>query len=445
MADGGESARWGGSESQWFGSLFFRLHPFLPCRRILEIAPGHGRLTQYLKDVCAQLHVVDVSVNCIAACRRRFAGAAHVSYSVNDGSSLAMVPGTFDLVFSFDSLVHAELEVIAAYLAQMEGLLSRDGVAFLHHSNLGDYIQGSLAQVPRSLLESEGFNTIWRAESVDAATVAALAERHGLAVVSQELVDWGAQGLYDKGLFTDCFTLLTRPGSRWARETRVYRNRRFIAEEAAHLRQLGELYNRSSFPPVAPAGAPGPQGTPGPAASNLSRWDGWYTAVQDIEPYGDSESYRLGAEYLQDCATVEDWGCGKGWFSKYRIEGYVGIDGSSSPFAHAIVDLAEYSSSVDGIFMRHVLEHNYEWRRVLQNALRSFRRKMVLVIYTPWSAAETKEIVFIEQIGVPELSFRKDDLVALFAGLEWQLVELASPATIYGQEHVFLVRRPLAG
>jgi hypothetical protein len=237
----------------------------------------------------------------------------------------------------------------------------------------------------------------------------------------------------------------------------VYHNERYVAEEAAHWRWLGELYSRSSFGPASPTGArqpsssaPGVDPAPPQATAiregenpgtNLGRWDGRHAALERIEPYGDSESYRIGAEYLRDCVTVEDWGCGKGWFSKFRTHGYVGIDGSRSPFASQVADLVEYSSSVDGIFMRHVLEHNYDWKRILHNALRSFRSRMVLVIYTPWSTGETKEIVFIERVGVPEISFNRDDIVVFLAALEWELVELASPATIYGQEHLFLIRR----
>lgn len=245
------SASWGGSETQWYGGLFFRLHPFLPCRRILEIAPGHGRWTQYLKDVCAELHLVDLSPNCIAACQRRFAADSHLAYHVNDGASLAMVGGDFDVVFSFDSLVHAEIGILDAYLAQMDGILARDGICFLHHSNMAEYMQRGFAHIPRPILEREGFNAIWRAESVDAATVAALAVRHGLVVVGQELVNWGTTGLYGASLFTDCFSLFTRRGSRWERETRTLHNETYVSGEASHMRRLGELYNRSSFPSAA--------------------------------------------------------------------------------------------------------------------------------------------------------------------------------------------------
>ncbi len=247
--DNGEkwSALWGGSETQWFGSLYFRLHQFLPCRRILEIAPGHGRWTQYLRNVCETLHVVDLSPNCIEACRRRFAADSNIIYHVNDGRSLAMVPGDFNVIFSFDSLVHVELDVIDGYLAQCAGILARDGVGFLHHSNMAEYMKRGFSHIPRSILEREAFNTIWRAESVDAAAVDALAKRHGLAVIGQELVNWGTKGLYGTSLFTDCFSLFTHQGSRWNREKRLFHNERYLSDEAVHMRRLGELYNHSSL------------------------------------------------------------------------------------------------------------------------------------------------------------------------------------------------------
>lgn len=176
--------------------------------------------------------------------------------------------------------------------------------------------------------------------------------------------------------------------------------------------------------------------------SNVGKWDDWYRSATTPAPFGDSDSYKMGADYLQDCDTVEDWGCGQGWFSRHRPDGCIGVDGSHSPFAARIADLEQYRSSVDGIFMRHVLEHNYQWKSVLGNAIASFTRKFVLVIFTPWSDGETREMRFIERVGVPDLAFRKDDITEMLQGLDWELVELQSPLTIYGQEHLFLVRRP---
>ena len=86
--------------------------------------------------------MVDMAEHCIDACRRRFASDTHISYHVNDGKSLEMVQDdSTDFVFSFDSLVHAEADVIEIYLRQLARKLTPNGVAFIHHSNIGAYQQ----------------------------------------------------------------------------------------------------------------------------------------------------------------------------------------------------------------------------------------------------------------------------------------------------------------
>ena len=78
------SRAWGGVSSQWFGTLLPRLKSFVPASTILEIAPGFGRWTQFLRPLCSKLVLVDVSPKCIAACQRLFAGDEGIQYHVND-------------------------------------------------------------------------------------------------------------------------------------------------------------------------------------------------------------------------------------------------------------------------------------------------------------------------------------------------------------------------
>lgn len=114
------SEEWGSARMQWFGSILPRISSFVPADTILEIAPGHGRWTAFLKDLCRRLTVVDLSAPCIDQCRQRFAHDANIGYFVNDGMSLEMVEdGSIDFIFSFDSLVHAEESVLRAYTAQL--------------------------------------------------------------------------------------------------------------------------------------------------------------------------------------------------------------------------------------------------------------------------------------------------------------------------------------
>ena len=82
---------------------------------------------------------------------------SHSSYFVNDGKSLEMVlDGGVDFIFSFDSLVHAEDAVLKAYVAEFAKKLRPNGAAFLHHSNLGEYIsrievQSRFPKIPKLL------------------------------------------------------------------------------------------------------------------------------------------------------------------------------------------------------------------------------------------------------------------------------------------------------
>src|SRR5262245_49258877 len=76
---------WGGAASQWFGTILPRLKAFVPAPTILEIAPGFGRWTHFLRPLCSGLILVDISAKCIEACKQRFARYSGIEYHVNDG------------------------------------------------------------------------------------------------------------------------------------------------------------------------------------------------------------------------------------------------------------------------------------------------------------------------------------------------------------------------
>jgi hypothetical protein len=51
-----------------------------------------------------------------------------------------MIPDQWiDFAFSFDSLVHVEADFIESYLQQLACKLTKEGVGFIHHYNLGQY------------------------------------------------------------------------------------------------------------------------------------------------------------------------------------------------------------------------------------------------------------------------------------------------------------------
>ena len=226
------SKAWGGPEAEWFNTIFPRIHSFLPADTILEIAPGFGRWTQFLKDHCEHLILVDLSERCIDSCKRRFAQCSHIEYHANDGKSLEFIPDeSIDFVFSFDSLVHAEADVIQAYLTQLATKLKLNGAGFIHHSNLASYVNPETEEFPPGLV-----NKHWRARSVSAKVFEQYCETQNIQCTSQEAINWGVDEL------TDALSIFTRKGSVWSRSNRLLENPDFMSE-ANHICKLAPLYS----------------------------------------------------------------------------------------------------------------------------------------------------------------------------------------------------------
>ena len=120
--------------------------------------------------------------------------------TTNDGKSLAMVPdGSVDFAFSADSLVHAEADALEAYVHELARTLSPDGVAFIHHSNLGAYRRyfSWTTRIPRMsrrkyLLVRAGVvdPDHWRALSMSARSFASFAGRRLQG--TPDIINWAA-------------------------------------------------------------------------------------------------------------------------------------------------------------------------------------------------------------------------------------------------------------
>lgn len=176
------------------------------------------------------------------------------------------------------------------------------------------------------------------------------------------------------------------------------------------------------------------------SGSNVDKWSSWYSGLTEPAPYGDVTSYHAADRFLHDCVTVEDWGTGRGWFKTLRPDS-VGVDGSWSKFCDVHVDLTDYTTSVDGILLRHVLEHNYEWQAILRNAIVSAQHKLYVILFTP-VVDETHAIAFAEDPGVPDISFNIDDITGpmFAAGFSVSCEEVES-RTQYGVETLIGGRR----
>src|SRR5205823_9551426 len=230
------SAPRGSSVAQWNGTILPRIRDSLPTGTILEIAPGFGRWTHYLEDYCEKLLVVDRSSECIEACRERFAADSRVRCYLNDGRSLSMIPdSSVDFVFSFDSFVHPDREIVEAYLRELGTKLKISGKGFIHHSNFGEYADSLRERIPEALAKPLIKVNIldWahhRNPGMSAELFRALCAQHGLHCISQELVNWRGRRLID------CLSLFERSDSAPQTRTKIIRNPGFM-REAARIRR----------------------------------------------------------------------------------------------------------------------------------------------------------------------------------------------------------------
>lgn len=226
------SVTWGGTDHLWWGALFPRLIRFLPVARGLEIAPGFGRITDFLRHYCKQLTVVDVTERCIEACKERFQGDERITYHVNDGTSLSMIEdSSVDFAISFDSLVHAEADVLRSYVHEITRVLTPEGFAFLHHSNLGAFRDAETGELPFE-------NKHWRSPSMSAEKLRQDCDDAGAVCILQELVNWGGTEVHD------CLSVFVRKDSPHRRELETYANPDFM-DEAGRLARLAHYYRRA--------------------------------------------------------------------------------------------------------------------------------------------------------------------------------------------------------
>lgn len=181
------SIAFGSTENEWNQAIYPRIKSFLnDVNNLLEIACGMGRWTNYLKNYAHNMVAIDISEKCIEECKKTIEG---VAFYLTDGESIP-TKRKFDFVFSFDSLVHADKEVLEKYVAELSKKLSDNGVAFIHHSNLADIDKVSYSH--------------FRDKTMSGKLMKEFVEKYGLHLISQEYITWGTE------TFIDCITIFTK-------------------------------------------------------------------------------------------------------------------------------------------------------------------------------------------------------------------------------------------
>lgn len=176
------------------------IQPFLAGHEIdyssvLELAVGHGRMTQILLLNADRLTGVDVLQENIDFCDNRFGAHPKLTLLRNDGVTLPAVKNdSVSFVFCFDSMVHFDSDVVRAYLREFRRILAPGGKAFLHHSNLTRNPGGSFQ------------NSAHARNFMCQALFQHYATKEGLASLKSEVIDWGRGDNRVTGL--DCLSLL---------------------------------------------------------------------------------------------------------------------------------------------------------------------------------------------------------------------------------------------
>lgn len=177
------SKSFGNTENLWNKHIFDDLKEFRG-KKILEIAPGYGRITQFLSILASELIVVDLNENCIQKTKEKL--AHHVmAYFTNNGEELpAFIDETQDLVFSFDSFVHMHENVIDKYLAEIYRVLKPGGKGWIHHSWFYNGNQYSFLNFAgRSNMSPELFKN--------------LVEKNGLEIIDQKPLKFNPLGSWN--------------------------------------------------------------------------------------------------------------------------------------------------------------------------------------------------------------------------------------------------------
>jgi ubiquinone/menaquinone biosynthesis C-methylase UbiE len=193
--DGGHewSKSFGTTENLWNKYIFDDIKEFRG-KKILEIAPGHGRITQFLSILASELLVVDLNETCIKKTKEKL--EHHVlGYFVNNGNDLPQIrDNSQDLVFSFDSFVHIHKNVIDDYIGEIYRVLKPGGKSFIHHSWLvGGQDKSFLNIAGRADMNPELFKS--------------LVEKHNMKVIEQKTINFAPVGAWDG---TDSITIFEK-------------------------------------------------------------------------------------------------------------------------------------------------------------------------------------------------------------------------------------------
>jgi SAM-dependent methyltransferase len=204
QANAWEASPYYDDAERWTWLFWSDAHAFKPLfdeldlKRVVELACGHGRhgeyLLQNLRNRLGDLVMMDVLESNVAYCRQRLGQQTNVSIMVNNGADFRPLETcSVTAIFCYDAMVHFDRRVVLSYLQDASRVLMPGGKALFHHSNCDVDPDSNFASNPHARAFMSG------------ALFSNYAQRCGLEVLQQRIMDWG------KEPSLDCLTLLAKP------------------------------------------------------------------------------------------------------------------------------------------------------------------------------------------------------------------------------------------
>jgi len=161
--------------------------------RTMDFAGGRGRNTIELKRIGAQhVTMVDVNPENIASCKVELEAIRGVFVALNNGYDLRVFEdASFTHIHTFDAMVHFDMELVIAYVAEFARILRSGGTALVHHSNYTGNPGGDFKDNPD-----------WR-NFMSALIFKHIALRAGFNVLDQQIIPWHSQDI-------DCISVLRK-------------------------------------------------------------------------------------------------------------------------------------------------------------------------------------------------------------------------------------------
>ena len=99
---------------------------------VLEIACGLGRVSRYVAPYCKKLYCTDILKQAISLAKKELAGFKNIIFRQINGYDLkCFKDDSFDLVFSFGTFFHFDVEIVFNYFKEIKRVLKRNGVAII--------------------------------------------------------------------------------------------------------------------------------------------------------------------------------------------------------------------------------------------------------------------------------------------------------------------------